>query len=84
MQNGICPECGGTEVYLKNGIIWGHGTSIFVRLRGLFTGTIALDVLICLQCGHTALRIPADDIDRLRADLVPNGWTRIQRSMHGK
>jgi hypothetical protein len=24
MQNGICPECGGTEIYTKAEAIWGY------------------------------------------------------------
>jgi hypothetical protein len=85
MQNGICPECGGTEVYMKRGAVWGHLTGIFVKLGGLWKGKgITLDALICVRCGHTAFRVPASSMDQLRAALAEDGWTRVEGSAYRK
>ena len=85
MQNGICPECGGTEIYTKAGAIWGHLTGISVKIGGLWKGTaIMLDGLICAQCGHAAVRIPVGAIEQMRSAFTDDGWTRVQGSNDGK
>ena len=83
MPNGVCSRCGGTEIYGKHGGIWGYQGGLFVRVAGWFK-RIRLDSLICMQCGYAVLQVPSKDLERLRAVVVKEGWTRMTRQNNGE
>ena len=77
MQNGMCPECGGTEIYTKAEAIWGYAGGIFIKMGGFWKKEIRLEGYVCAQCGHTTVRVPASDLKRLNDAFVTDGWTRV-------
>ena len=77
----VCPMCGGMELYGKRGGILGHGRQLTMKpTRIAWVASqqpIALDGVICAQCGYVALQVPADEMDRLQDELQRGEWTRL-------
>ena len=66
-----CPVCGGTQAFFNgdsgySSIVIHFGDSVFSR-------SIKLGALICLDCGHTDLRPHPHDMQRLRRVVEKRG-----------
>lgn len=57
---GPCPECGGPRAFFK------RKSGIPSSPRSIVSYVIIVYAHICLECGHTSLRIHPDDMERLR------------------
>jgi len=77
----VCPMCGGTELYVKAGGILARGWQLAMKATRIawFAAQqpIRLDGVICARCGYVALQIPANEMDRLPAELERGEWTRL-------
>jgi hypothetical protein len=79
MWNGVCPVCGSTEVYGKEGGIMGSAHPLYVKPAQFeWKRAISVHALICGTCGHVALQIPAHDMERLHMTFQEGGWTRLK------
>jgi hypothetical protein len=65
MKDGVCPECGGREIYLRNG--WFH--NIIVAFSPPRT-----TVLVCGDCGYLAEFIERGD----HLNHVKKKWERLE------
>jgi hypothetical protein len=84
MWNGICGECGSSEVYIKRAGVWGGGAGPVVLVRGgLFKNAVTLETALCAQCGSVAFRVPSAQRKDLREIVQEKGWTPLRGTNHG-
>jgi hypothetical protein len=84
MQDGRCSECGAAEVYCKPGGIVADGapvrTDAYTK-EGLWIATsptVILTAYICGACGHVALKVEPQELERLH-DVFRGGlWTWVE------
>ncbi|MGB7337384.1 MAG: hypothetical protein WBC91_00715 [Phototrophicaceae bacterium] len=67
MHDGICPECGGTEIYTRNG--WFH--NMIVAFSPPKT-----TILVCGECGYLAEFITKG----AHLNYIKKKWTRYTSS----
>ena len=83
MWNGICVECGSSEVYVKGTAVWSTsgGFLALVRTR-LFKNSVALETALCVQCGLVVFRVPPAQRKELPEIVQEKGWTQLRGSHH--
>jgi hypothetical protein len=82
MQNGICSECGATEVYSKPGGLVADSSPLKTeayRSRPAFPSwpDVSLTAFICGACGHVALKVEPQDFERLYDVFRGGKWTHV-------
>ena len=84
MRRGVCPKCGGDEVYgSANGLAIGGATraSLHAHIEPGFRGirpqqrTDGLYQYVCAGCGHLELYL----LDPAALDFVRARWVRVQQ-----
>jgi transposase-like protein len=52
MQNGICPHCGATTIFMqKNGIQFGESSGVYVYVSSA-ASLVAINSYVCTSCGY--------------------------------
>ena len=84
MRDGVCPKCGGDEVYgSANGLAIGASTqaAIHAHIEAGFRGmrprqpTDGLYQYVCAGCGHLELYL----LDPAAIDFARRNWVRVVR-----
>lgn len=71
MQNGVCPKCGGKEIYQQSGSKFAHE---MIELKGgLVSHGAAPDKYICAACGYLEYYLPLTG----NIEIIRENWKKI-------